>query len=239
MNVYKVKLVKKENIARNTIAFYFTKPQNIQFKPGQYLNMTLINPKYTDDEGNKRFFSIASAPYEKEIVIETRMRNTAFKNTLKELLTGSEVEIKGPFGSFTLHSNSQIPAVFLSGGIGITPFRSICVQAAKDKYPHKIYLFYSNRTLEDAPHLDQLKALESKNPNFKFIPTMTQADYLKDWKGETGYINKEMLARYINDLEKSIYYVAGPPNMVSGILKMLEKAGINMDNIRSEDFTGY
>ncbi|MBI2049428.1 FAD-dependent oxidoreductase [Candidatus Roizmanbacteria bacterium] len=239
MNTYRVKLVKKLSIARDTMAFYFSKPPNFQFKPGQYLNMTLINPKYTDDEGNKRFFTIASAPYEENIIIETRLRNTAFKKNLRTMQIGSIVEIKGPFGSFILHNDPQIPAVILSGGIGITPFRSIIYQASYDKLDHKIYLFYSNRTPKDAPNLENLEDLEDKNSNFKLIPTMTKLKPSDIWNGERGYINKDMLAKYLDDLGKAIYYVAGPPNMVSGLLEILEDIGINSDNIRSEDFTGY
>ncbi len=231
MKVYEVELTRKINIARDTTAFFFTKPLDFQFNPGQYLNLSLNN--------NKHFFSIASAPYEAEIIIETRMRNTVFKNSLKTLPIGSGVEIKGPFGSFMLHNNSNVRAVFLAGGIGITPFRSISYQAAKDNLPHKIYLFYSNRSPKDAPDLEEFKDLEKKNSNFKFIPTMTKVNASEDGEGERGYINKDMLTKYLSDLGKPIYYIAGPPNMVLGLRKMLNQAGVNDDIIRLENFTGY
>ena len=117
----------------------------------------------------------------------TRMRDTAFKRSLKKVPLGTEVKIDSPMGSFTLHKNSAKPAVFLAGGIGITPFLSIVRQADHDRLPHKLYLFYSNRRPEDAPFLDALQTLERRNPNFQLVCTMTEmSKSKKEWKGETG-----------------------------------------------------
>jgi ferredoxin-NADP reductase len=107
------------------MAFHFEKPPGFAFKAGQALAWTLIDPPETDDEGGMRNFSIASAPGEADLMIATRMRDTAFKRVLKTMPLGTEVHIVGPFGSLTLHQNTARPAVFLAGGIGITPFRSM------------------------------------------------------------------------------------------------------------------
>jgi ferredoxin-NADP reductase len=122
-----------------------------------------------DAEGNVRSFSIASAPHEDTLMVATRMRDTAFKRVLDTMPLNSAVKIEGPSGSLTLHNNVTRAAVFLAGGIGITPFRSIVFRAAKEKLPHRIFLFYSNRRPEDAPFLDELQALEKENPNYKLI----------------------------------------------------------------------
>jgi ferredoxin-NADP reductase len=240
MGTYKLKLKTRRQIAEGTEAFHFEKPADFNFKPGQFINVTLISPPETDGEGNSRTFSIASAPEEQVLMVATRMRNTAFKRVLKTLPAGSQVEIKGPSGSFTLHNNPIRPAVFLTGGIGITPFRSIVLDAAKRKIPHQLYLFYSNRRPEDAPFLTELQDLERENPNYKFTPTMTQPEKSdRPWKGKTGYIDKEMLSESIRDLTKPIYYVAGPPEMVAGMRKMLNDSSVDDDDLRTEDFEGY
>jgi ferredoxin-NADP reductase len=132
--------------------------------------VTLINPPDTDAEGNTRTFSIVSLPFEDELVFTTRMRDTAFKRSLKNAPLATEVKIGPAAGSFTTHKNSAKPAAFLAGGIGITPFLSIVRQADRDRLPHKLYLFYSNRRPEDAAFLDTL--LET-SPNFHLICTMT------------------------------------------------------------------
>lgn len=237
---YKVKLVKKEEVAEGTMAFFWEKPQGFEFKSGQTMDITLINPAETDAEGNSRTFSIIQAPYEDTLGNATRMRDTAFKRVLKNMEPGTEVELEGPFGSFTLHNDTSKAAVILAGGIGITPFYSIAKNAAHGKLPHKIYLFYSNRRPEDAAFLSELLELEKQNPNFKLIATMTDIDKSQQaWNGETGYITKEMITKYVPDLPKAISYLAGPATMVGAMHKLLNDAGVDDDNIKMEEFAGY
>src|SRR5678815_4408747 len=127
------------------MAFRFEKPRRYDCKPGQSVDLTLLNPPETDSEGNVRTFSIASAPFEDQLRFATRMRDTAFKRSLRRVPLGTVVKMDSAMGSFTLHKNSAKPAVFLAGGIGVTPFSSIVRQADHDRAPHKLYLFYSNR----------------------------------------------------------------------------------------------
>ena len=240
MATHQVKLKSRQEIAEGTMAFHFEKPPGFAFKAGQALAWTLINPPETDDEGVMRNFSIASAPGEPDLMIATRMRDTAFKRVLKTMPLGTEVRIVGPFGSLTLRQNAARPAVFLAGGIGITPFRSMLRQAAEQKLPHHLFLFYSNRRPEDAAFLEELEDLEKENSNYKFIGTMTEmAGSNRVWRGETGYINQEMLAKYIGDLAAPIYYIAGPPALVAAMERTLSDAGVNSDDVRAEEFAGY
>lgn len=173
-------------------------------------------------------------------MVATRMRDTAFKRVLKTMPLGKAVKIEGPFGDLTLQNNSARAAVFLAGGIGITPFRSIVHRAAKEKLPHHIYLFYSNRRPEDAPFLEELQALERENPHYKLIASMTEmAKSHRPWSGETGLINGEMLSKYLKTAVLPIYYIAGPPAMVKGLREMLNKIGVDDDDVRTEEFSGY
>ena len=237
---YQSKLLNRVEVAHGTMAFYFEKPPGFSFKPGQSTDITLTNPPETDAEGNTRTFSIASSPFENQLMFSTRMRDTAFKRSLKKVPLGTDVTIGLPMGSFILHKNSAKPAVFLAGGIGITPFLSIVRQADHDRLPHKLYLFYSNRRPEDTAFLEALQMLEKSNPNFRLICTMTEmAQSRKEWKGETGLINKEMLSRHLTTLRGPIYYSAGPPAMVEGMRNMLVGAGVDEDDVRTEDFAGY
>ena len=240
MAKYTTKLNERRDVAEGTMAFHLEKPAGFQFKAGQYVNVTLIDPPETDAEGNTRSFSIASAPFEADLVVATRMRDTAFKRVFRTRSLKSEVRISGPFGSFTLHTDASRPAVFLVGGIGITPFRSMILQAAKDKLAHKLYLFYSNRRPEDAAFLDELQKAEKQNPNYQFIGTMTDIRKPKrPWQGETGHITHEMLTKWIRDSNVPIYYTAGPPGMVAALRQMLTISSIGNDDIRTEEFTGY
>jgi ferredoxin-NADP reductase len=237
---YRPKLLNRVEVAEGTMAFQFEKPPGFDFKPGQSADVTLLNPPETDSEGNIRTFSIASAPFEDQLMFATRMRDTAFKRSLKKMPLGTVVKMDSAMGSFTLHKNSAKPAVFLAGGIGITPFSSIVRQANHDNAPHNLYLFYSNRRPEDAPFVEVLQNLEKTNPNFSFIATMTEMPRSKKtWNGETARINREMLSKYLNGLRGPIYYIAGPPAMVGGMRKMLVASGVDEDDIRTDEFAGY
>jgi ferredoxin-NADP reductase len=236
----KYKLIRREEVAEGTIAFHFDKPSGFDFKAGQSADVTLIDPPDTDAEGNTRTFSIASPPFEDELVFTTRMRDTAFKRSLNKVPLATGVKIGSAAGSFTLHRNSAKSAVFLAGGIGITPFLSIVRQANHDRLPHKLYLFYSNRRPEDAAFLHTLQNLEKTNPNFRLICTMTEmSKSKKDWKGETALIDKEMLSKHLAVLQGPIYYIAGPPAMVAAMRQTLVDAGVEEDDIRAEEFAGY
>ncbi len=234
----KIKLIDKQEIAKNTMAFHFEKPADFEFIAGQFGDFTLINPPETDDEGNMRGFSIASAPYEADLVVATRMRDTAFKRVIKDLPLDSELEMDAPYGDYKLHKQEATPAVFLIGGIGITPVRSIIAEATHNKLPHQITLLYSNKTPADAAFTDDLQKFAAENQNFKFVPVYTDVSET-EWTGERGYINAEMLKKYVPDLAKPIFYLSGPAAMVKAMRQLLIESHANEDNIRTEEFSGY
>jgi len=156
MASFEAEFQKREEIAEGTMAFHFARPAGFEFKAGQSVNVGLVDPPETDAKGNRRSFSIVSAPYEQELVIATRMRDTAFKRVLRAMPKGTRVALRGPGGLFSMEEADSAPRVFLAGGIGITPFVSMLRQAAKERLARKLTLFYSNRRPEDAAFLDEL-----------------------------------------------------------------------------------
>lgn len=233
-----VKLVKKELIARDTMAFYFEKPEDFEFRAGQFADYTLIDPPETDEEGNTRGFSLVQAPFEDYIVAATRMRDTAFKRVLKDLPVGTEVKLDAPYGDFTLHKTEATPAVFIIGGIGVTPVRSMIAQATHDKTNHKLTLIHANRLPGDAPFSDDFKKFAQENPNFSFVPVATNSDG-QGWDGEKGHVDGDMIKRHVEDVSAPIYYLSGPQGMVKAMRQILIDIGANEDNIRTEEFDGY
>jgi ferredoxin-NADP reductase len=237
---YKIKLKARNEVASGTMAFHFEKPDGFTFQPGQCGDFTLTNPPQTDDEGNTRSFSLACAPYEDDLIITTRMRDTAFKRSLKLINLGTELDLEAPWGELILHDDTKIPAVFLTGGIGITPIRSIVLEATHDKLAHPLFAFYSNRTPNDAAFLDELTAAQEANPHFTLITTMTEVESSHtQWSGETGYITEAMLRKHLLDLDRPIFYLTGPPEMVTAMQKLLKDACVKETNIRVEEFSGY
>lgn len=226
--VYRVKLIDKKEVAKDTMAFYFEKPEGYFYLAGQHTDWEEINPAKTDAEGTSRVFCYASAPHEDFLMIASRMRDTAYKNVLRNLPAGRQVEVGEPRGSLVLPENSNQPVVFLAGGIGITPFRSIVLDAAQRKLSNKIFLFYSNRTPEEAAFLDELQNID--NQNYLFFPVFTK---------QTGHITKEVLSQSLNNLIAPVYFVVGPPQFVLAMRNLLIAAGVDDSSIKSENFDGY
>lgn len=240
MSIQLVRLIRREYVAENTMAFYIEKPEGFVYRAGQFADYTLIDPPETDAEGNTRGFSFTSAPYEPNLRFTTRLRDTAFKRVVQHLPDGSQVSMDAPYGSFTLHNNVAVPAVFLTGGIGITVVRSIVLEAVHKAVPRRIALFYANHRPAEAAYVDELRQFAARTPWFTCVPTMTRMDHSREeWTGETGRITQAMLERYLDDLTAPIYYITGPASLVAAMRKTLNDAGVDDDNIRTEEFTGY
>jgi len=240
MPKYEATLTASESVAEGTMAFHFAKPADFKFEAGQSVNVSLIDPPETDHKGNSRSFSLVSAPYETELVIATRMRDTAFKRVLKAMPAGGRVGLRGPAGMFTLDPADARPAVFLAGGIGVTPFVSMLRDAAHSRLGSDLWLLYSNRRPEDAAFLEELAALPKRHSRCHFVGTMVEMDKSsRPWSGETGFLDRAMLERYLKGFAAYVYYIAGPPGLVEAMQKMLIGAGIAEDAIRTDEFFGY
>lgn len=235
-----VRLRRREEIADRTMAFHFDKPEGFTFKPGQAIDLILPQTPHLGTEASRHAFSIVSAPHEDELVVATRMRTSAFKDALARLPIGACADADGPFGSLTLHKKLERPAVFIAGGIGITPFMSMLRHAAKTALPQQLVLLYSNRRPEDCAFLTELQRLEGDYRYFKLVATMTAMRQSRlPWTGETGRIDEGLVRRATEALAHPVYYVAGPPAMVAALRDELEDSGIDADDIRSEEFHGY
>lgn len=240
MPVRDSRLVRRETVAEGTMAFHFSRPSGFLHQSGQSMLVKLVDPPESDTEGDARTFTIASAPHEPDLMIATRTRDTAFKRVLKAAPVGTVVRIDGPGGEMVLHEDAARPAVFLAGGIGITPFLAMARDAAHRGLPHRLFLFYSNRRPENAAFLSELQKMEQLNPNYRLIATMAEPEKsAQRWSGETGFIRREMLERYLADLRSPTYYFAGPPAMTAAMQEMLVEIGISEQSMRYEEFYGY
>jgi glycine betaine catabolism B len=220
------------------------------YKAGQYAIVDLGTKE--DPEGPVRSFTMASSPTENFILISTRIRETLFKNKLASLDVGSCVNVTVPLGRFVLHEDYSKTAVFLSGGIGVTPFRSMIKYSTDERSPLMITMFDSNRNLENILYKKEFDEWASLNENLKIIYTLTDeirdsspsssSSETDDWKGERGLINKAMITRYLSttELADSIFYICGPPTMLNAMKKLLQKdLDIPKERIKVEEFIGY
>jgi ferredoxin-NADP reductase len=230
LNAYEILLRGNEEVAAGTLAFRFTRPPGFAFKPGQSVTLSLIDPP-AEANSRQRIFSLVSAPFEAELAIATRMRaGSAFKRALKSLEPGAKLTLKGPRGVMTLHEDRRRAAVFIAGGIGITPFMSMLRQAAHDRLEQRLFLMCSNRRQEDTPFLTELRALAGHNDHFRLLARMTDRD---------GFIDADAISGFAGGAPSPIYYLAGPPAMVNAMKAVLRDAGIGDQDVRSEQFYGY
>jgi ferredoxin-NADP reductase len=230
---YRVRLMNKRGVAEGAVAYEFAKPKGFNYLPGQFVTLSLADA----GTGQTRSFSLASAPYEKRLMAAVWQGTSPFKLCLQKLRPGSEVVIKGPFGKFTLDNETSKPAVFLAGGIGITPVRSIVLQTDHDGLGRELAIFYSSRTPETAPFLAELGRI--RKPNYAFIPTMTRLpESRRSWDGERGRINSTMLEKYLPDPTGAIYYLVGSTRFVNAMIKMLKKMDIGPEAMKLEKFGG-
>ncbi len=187
-------------------------------------------------------------------MITTRIRDTPYKKRLSSLEEGTIVKVRGPQGKFVLHQDYSKPAVFLSGGIGVTPFRSMIKYATDTQLPIKIVMFDSNRNQENTLFKKEFDEYVNINRNLKIVCTITEEEKQgaedsisssptrQQWTGERGRIDKDMLTKYLADdeIKNSIFYTCGPPGMIKAMQDLIQNdLNIPKDRIKVEEFTGY
>src|SRR3989344_817032 len=236
---FTVEFLKKEQAAKNTSSFFFQSPPQLNFLPGQFMRLTLETLE-SDERANYRLFSIASSPTEKEyLMITTKSNHSVFKKTLFSLKIGTKAQISAPYGVFTLKPEETAPHVFLAGGIGITPFRSMIRYASDSNLNLPITLFTSFSTVEERVFQKELQAIAAKKSWLKLVETITQPlDSGKAWRGNVGRINAELIKKNV-ELLSSIFYIAGPPAMVDTMTNLVKSLGVEVARVRIEKFTGY
>jgi glycine betaine catabolism B len=208
-----------------------------------------IGGVYNDPKGPIRHFTISSSPTENFIMLSTRIRDSPYKKRLSTLEIGTTVKVRGPEGQFILHEDYSKSAIFLSGGIGVTPFRSMIKYATDKQLPLKITMFDSNRNRNNILFKQEFDEWASINKNLKIIYTISEDNHdehhsstTNEWKGEYGRIDKTMVLKYVdtNLLNNSIIYICGPPGMLKAMNSLMQDdLKISNDNIRIEEFTGY
>ena len=204
-----------------------------EFKAGQFLSLVLQN-----DKKLKKYFSISSSPTEKcYLEFTKKLTQSDFSRALDNLKAGDEVTIQYPFGKFILdESFSKI--AFLSGGIGITPIRSICKYAADKELGVDIVLVYSNRSVRDIIFKDDFDALQKSYPLLRVAHVLCETE--PGFKCTVGLINSGVIKNEIPDYLKREFYLCGPPQMVEAMRNMLAgQLGVSREKIITENFQGY
>jgi len=217
----------------NVKSFRIVRASSLNFNAGQYLFVTL---NIGEQEARKPF-SISSSPTEEGYIEFTKkLTGHPFSDRLDALKVGDPVTIDAPFGNFTLEGEAERIGL-LSGGVGITPLRSICKYCTDMKLDTKVTLLYGNRTEADIVFRQDLEQMQRQNNNLRVV--LTIAEPKTSWRGYTGNIDAEMIKKEIPDYYGTVFYICGPPAMVQAMGDLLRTLDIPSDNVKKENFAGY
>jgi ferredoxin-NADP reductase len=238
----KLSLITKVDEAKGTKSFFWKPDKPVNFIPGQYLYFTLPQLNYPDPKGATRHFTISSSPTEGELLrLTTRIREeSGYKKTLDELPLGSEIDADGPQGTFIFDEKEPGPHIFIAGGIGITPFRSMIKYAVDKNLPTPIHLIYSNSLPEEIAFRKELLEIAKTRPTIKVDMTVSKPEESKEaWDGITGRIDENLIHKLTADYVNPTFWLCGPPAMIDAMEQTLGKLNISSGRVRSEKFTGY
>lgn len=217
---------------KDIISIKFTKPIEFEYKPGQFIFVTLGR----GESEMTKHFSLSSSPTEDFLEITKRLTGHPFSNALEALKVGDKVFLKGPFGDFTFHGEHKKIGM-VTGGIGITPLRSMIKYSIDKKLGTDIILLYSNRHENDIAFNDEFVELQKYNRNIKIVNTVTRPE--PSWIGVHGRIDADMIQEYMPDYNDRTIFISGPGKMVDSMLILLKELNIPEKQIHKEHFSGY
>lgn len=211
----------------------FARPEGFDYLPGQFMFITLGK----EEAQMTKHFTISSSPTEEHhLEMTKRLTGHPFSDALASLEPGDEVMIEGPHGSFTFKGEHNKIGL-LSGGIGITPLRSMIRYSTDKRLDTKIALLYSNRDEDDIAFRDDLEAMRKQNPNLDVMYTLTGPNQI--WKGATGRIGEEMVVKFVPDYMERVFFTSGPRKMVEAMVSLLNNLSVPEQQIKWEYFPGY
>lgn len=224
----KLTLIRKKEEAPSVVSFVFSPAEPVKWKAGQFIQCVLEHEPM-DSRGEERWFTIASAPFEKELMITTRFASengSSFKAALRALQVGESLEMTDLDGDFIVEDPAQV-YVFIAGGIGITPFHSILKEADHSGVKLNATLLYGNRDAGVA-FQEELQSFAESNPNMTIHHVI-----------EPQRIDESLIRKIVPDLQKPIFYVSGPEPMVESLGDVLKSMGVATDHLKQDFFPGY
>ncbi|TLZ91830.1 MAG: hypothetical protein E6K04_05425 [Methanobacteriota archaeon] len=229
---FRTRVMSSRPLTPTTHAIQVEKPKAFIFGPTQFTFLQL----QTEEGMDARPMSLATSPTRPHLEYAIRLSDSAYKRAFAALRPDDEVRVFGPIGDFLLLETR--PAVLVGGGVGITPLKGMAEYAVDKALPIPIRLIYSNRSEDEIVYRHELEALETLNPHFRMLNTLTRTTD-RGWKGATGRIDQELLRQATLGLADPIYYVSGTPSMVVGMVRLLRGLDVPDSNIEVEAFRGY
>ncbi len=229
----------KRQLSPDTFEFIFKTPRKVSFIPGQYMEWTINHPN-SDSRGNRRYFSISSSPTEEDLAITVKfyVPSSSYKKELTSLTENKKVVAASLAGDFTIENDLNEPLVFIAGGVGIAPFRSIIKYILDKNLRVNIILIFANRTKEDIIFSDIFEKARPNGVNTVYVLTDKEKLPL-GWQGLSGHLTEDSIRSTVPDFSKRIFYISGPQLMVQNFEKILISIGVKKNKIITDFFPGY
>jgi ferredoxin-NADP reductase/Na+-translocating ferredoxin:NAD+ oxidoreductase RnfD subunit len=234
-----LRLKEKTRISPDTFDFVFAVPRDFKYKPGQFMEWTLGNGN-ADSRGNRRYFTIASAPTEHNLRlgIKFNQRSSTFKKALLSMGNDSEIIASQLAGDFVLPNGSWQKCVFIAGGIGITPFRSMLKYLLDTCQPRPITLFYANKSIDDIVYKDILYRADRELGIRTIYAITDKRNTPPNWTGWVGRLTPEIIRSTVPDFRNCTFYLSGPRGMVDSFKDSLRRLNIQNSRIKTDYFAG-
>lgn len=234
-----LQLRRKNKLAPDIVDFVFKSSQKLAFQPGQYMEFTLAHPR-PDSRGNRRYFTLASSPTEDGVRLGVRFyqQGSSFKQALYRMDNRKKIIAAQIAGDFTLPADPAQKLVFIAGGIGITPFRSMLKFLLDTNQRRDIVLFYANKTADEIVYTDVLTEAHAKLGTKLFFTLTNTTAIPRNWRGLVGRINEQVILQAVPDYQERTYYLSGPPDMVKAYEHVLKNLHVKSDQIIKDYFPG-
>ncbi|HVN16085.1 MAG TPA: RnfABCDGE type electron transport complex subunit D [Anaerolineales bacterium] len=234
-----LKLKEKNRLAPDTMEFVFAAPRRFAFAPGQYMEWTLGHPE-ADSRGNRRYFTLASSPteYNLRLGVKFYQQSSTFKKALLALNNNTEVVAAQLSGDFVLPKNSRQKCVFIAGGIGVTPFRSMIKYLLDTHQRRPITLFYSAPAIDDFVYKDVFDRAQQELGIRTVYTVTSNRNVPPSWPGKVGRISPEMIRSVVSDYRSCVFYLSGSRNMVDSLKDTLHRLGVPNHQVKTDYFAG-
>ena len=234
-----LRLKERNRLSPDTYEFVFPAPAHFNFRPGQYMEWTLGH-HHPDDRGNRRYFTLASSPTEHNIRLAVKLNKNS--STFKRAMMSSNRDISliasQLAGDFTLPEDPNQKLVFIAGGIGVTPFRSMIKYLLDQRQRRPITLFFAARTPDEFVYRDIFDRAQVEL-GIRTIYTITDNRSVPSgWNGKVGRVTPEMIKSAVPDYRQCIFYISGPRSMVDSFKDSVHGLGAEGLLIRTDYFAG-
>jgi ferredoxin-NADP reductase len=229
---YKTTVIEVLQRTEHAVSVRFERPAGFSYLPGQYMFITLGSGENT----LTKHLTLSSSPTEPLLEVTKGMTGHPFANALAALDIGTSVAIRGPYGEFTFTGEFE-QVVFISGGIGVTPMRSMMRYATDKGLLNRIKLLYSARNEEDVLFGTEMKNMQNNNPLLSVKVTLTRPG--PEWKGKIGRIDRAFIELEVQDWKDQVFFISGPLVMVDSVVAIIREIGVPEGHIRQEYFSGY